>query len=263
MMEKNKKTALVTGASSGIGEEFARIHAANGGDLVLVARREERLQRLKQELESQHSVKAICIVKDLSHPEAAEELYADILERGITVDYLVNNAGFGGYGTFVSRDWATDSSMVNLNILSLAALTRLFLPSMVERGSGRILNVASMAGFIPGPLQAVYYATKAFVLSFSEAIAEELRGTGVTVTALCPGVTKTEFARVGDLEESLAFKMMGGATAESVAEYGYNSMRKGKVVAVHGLMNKLQIHGLLRLVPRPLVRRISKMTMQK
>lgn len=255
------KTALITGASVGIGMELARIHAAHGGNLIVVARRDEKLHELKKELEEKHQITVTVIPKDLSVPGAAEELYQEVQARNLQVDFLINNAGFGGRGFFHESDWDRDKAMINLNILALTALTRLFVNDMVARKSGKIVNVASMAGFLPGPLQAIYYATKAYVLSFSEAIANELAGTGVTVTALCPGATNTEFARVADLENVRVFK--NTASAESVAREGYRAMLRGTVVNVTGLLNKFTIHFLLRLCPRGLLRRISRATMEK
>ena len=191
-----KKTALITGASSGIGLEFAHIHAEHGGDLVVVARRREKLEELKSDLESKHSIKVTVIIKDLTQPEAAREVYDEVKRMGLDVEYLINNAGFGGRGKFHERRWEDDLSMINLNIVALTALTRFFLPDFVARNSGRILNVSSTACFMPGPLQAVYYASKAYVTFFSNAIAEELHDTNITVTALLPGATESEFGQV-------------------------------------------------------------------
>jgi len=254
--------ALITGASSGIGLEFARIHAAKGGDLVLTARRQSRLEELEAELEQQHGITVIIITKDLSLPGAAEELYLELRDKNIKVDYLINNAGFGGHGFFHERDWEKDKAMINLNIMALTALTRLILPDMILRNSGRILNVASGAGFLPGPLQAVYYATKAFVVSFSEAIASELSDTDITVTALCPGATATEFAQGADLEDSRYFKSRA-ASAKDVATYGYNAMLRGKVIAVPGVKLKFLMNVVLRILPRRLVTKISRAAMEK
>jgi short-subunit dehydrogenase len=190
-----KKTALITGASSGIGKEMAKIHAAKGGDLIVVARRKEKLEALQQEIQQSTSAKVIIMVKDLTEPNAPKEIYEEVQQLGLTVDYLINNAGFGGRGKFHERAWADDLSMIQLNIVALTALTRYFLPDFVKRNSGKILNVSSTASLMPGPLQAVYFASKAYVTSFSNAIAEELYDTNVTVTALLPGATDTEFAQ--------------------------------------------------------------------
>ncbi len=256
-----KNIALVTGASSGIGLELAKVHASKGGDLILVARRNDRLNEVKEKILEKYGVEVEIIVKDLAADGAGKELYEEIKERGHRVEYLINNAGFGGHGYFYEREWKRDHDMIVLNILTLTELTRMFLPEMVERGSGRILNVASMAGFIPGPFQAVYYATKAFVLSFSEAIASELDGSGVTVTALCPGPTKTEFEEVADVAGSKAFMIQ--ASVESVARFGYKSMLKGRAVAVPGSANRLLVNYLLRMTPKNVARRVSKMLMEK
>ncbi|PKP00754.1 MAG: short-chain dehydrogenase, partial [Bacteroidetes bacterium HGW-Bacteroidetes-9] len=166
---KTNKTILITGASSGIGKEIANIHAERGGDLVIVARSKDKLDQLKAELESKHSVKVTVIVKDLGLPDAPKEIYDEVKKTGIEIDYLVNNAGFGGLGKFHQREWEQDLAMINLNIVALTALTRLFLPDFVKRNSGRILNVSSTASLMPGPLQAVYFASKAYVTSFSNA----------------------------------------------------------------------------------------------
>ncbi|MEQ8210365.1 MAG: SDR family oxidoreductase [Lacipirellulaceae bacterium] len=254
-------TALVTGASGGLGKLFAEIHAARGGNLVLVARSEGKLAELQSELQEKHKVHVTILPRDLSTPTAGEELAEEIRGQGIQIDYLINNAGFGGHGPFIEREWQQDRSMILLNVLALTALTRELAPAMVERGHGKILNVASAAAFIPGPLQAVYYATKAYVLSFSEALANELADTGVTVTALCPGATKTGFADRADAGATQAFS--SAASADDVAKYGYEAMLSGKTVAVHGLQNKILLHGLIRFLPRWLITKISRSTMEK
>jgi uncharacterized protein len=255
--------ALITGASSGIGRELARIHAAQKCDLVLVARREERLLELKAELEQAHGVKVHVIPRDLAIPGAARAVFNEVADLKIDVEYLINNAGFGGHGFFHERDWEADKAMINLNILVLTALSRMFLPGMIERNRGYVLNVASTAGFIPGPLHAVYYATKAYVISFSEAIANELSDTNVRVTALCPNFTQTEFIEVGNLTGTRAVKMLFIPSARTVADYGYRAMKRGKTVAVFGVFNKFAFHLLLRLLPRKLVTAISRSTMEK
>ncbi len=254
-------TALITGASSGIGMELARIHAASRGNLVLVARRRERLEALKAELEGSHGVAVTVIDRDLSTPDAAESLFDEVEGQGLTIDHLMNNAGFGGHGKFHERPWSDDAAMIRLNVLALTGLTRLFLPGMVARGRGHVLNVASMAGFLPGPLQAVYFATKAYVVSFSEAIANELKGTGVTVTALCPGPVATEFADRANLRGVKGFSH--AMSADEVAEAGYRAMLRGTPIIVPGAGNKLAIHGLIRLLPRGLLTRVSRKAMEK
>lgn len=261
MKASANKTALITGASSGIGAELARIHAKRGGDLVLVARRQDRLETLKAELEEAHGVKARVIAKDLTDPDVPKQIHSELLSQGVPIDYLINNAGFGNGGFFHQQDWARNEAMIKVNVLALAALTRVFVPEMISRGSGRILNVASMAGFLPGPLQAVYYATKAFVVSFSEAIGNELAGTGVTVTALCPGPVDTEFIAQANLREAKGFART--VSARRVARIGYKAMLKGKPIIVPGTVNKLIVHLFLRLTPRKRATAISRAMMQK
>ncbi|UCD53106.1 MAG: SDR family oxidoreductase [Phycisphaerales bacterium] len=260
-MTTNSATALITGASSGIGAELACIHAEHKGNLVLVARRIDRLETLKTELEQAHGITAHVIAKDLANPEAPRQIYDELAARDIQIDYLINNAGFGYGGLFHEQDWARNESMIKVNILALAALTRLFIPEMIARGTGRILNVASMAGFLPGPLQAVYYATKAFVVSFSEATSNELTDTGVTVTALCPGPVDTEFIEQANLRKARGFART--VSPRGVAQAGYNAMLKGKTIIVPGLVNKLIIHLLLRLTPRSQATSISRAMMER
>jgi short-subunit dehydrogenase len=256
-----RRTALVTGASSGIGAELARVHAERGGDLVVVARRQDRLEALRAELEKAHHITVHVLVKDLAQDDAAQQIHDELQARGVRVDYLMNNAGFGNRGFFYEQDWAVNAGIIHVNILALAALTRMFLPQMVERHEGRVLNVASMAGFVPGPLQSIYYASKAFVISFSEAIANELRRTGVTVTALCPGFTETEFGRVAGVRSIRSFSRT--FSAREVAEIGYEAMLEGKTIVVPGVLNRFFIHGLLRLAPRKLTARTSRRLMEK
>lgn len=231
---QTKKVALITGASSGIGKELARLHASRGGDVVLVARRAEKLGALTAELQSKHGVRVSVIAKDLVQPTAPREIYEAVKTAGIEVDYLINNAGVGGQGAFHERRWEDDLSMIQLNVVALSALTRLFLPDFVARGSGRVLNVSSTASLLAGPLQAVYYATKAYVTSFSNAIAEELSGTGVTVTALLPGATETEFAQVSEMDKTPLFANKL-ASAAAVAAAGYEGMLAGKLDVIAGL----------------------------
>ncbi len=228
-----KKVALITGASSGIGKEFAHIHAEQGGDLVIVARRADKLEELKTELEHKHSINVMVIAKDLTLPDAAAEIYEGVKQAGITVDYLINNAGFGGRGKFHERGWEQDLAMINLNVVALTALTRLLLSDFVKRNSGKILNVSSTASLMPGPLQAVYYATKAYVTSFSNAVAEELHNTEISVTALLPGATETEFASTSGMDKTSLFDKT--VSARSVAKDGYNAMLAGKLNVISGL----------------------------
>lgn len=227
------KTALITGASSGIGEELARIHAEKKGDLIIVARGEEKLQTLKSELEAAHGIKVHVIVKDLTEPHAPQEIYDQVTKEGLVVDYLMNNAGYGGLGKFAEGDINNYLSMITLNISALTSLTHYFVRDMVKAKSGRILNVSSTASLLPGPLQAVYFATKAYVTSFGNALAEEMRGTGVTVTNLLPGATDTKFSEVSGMDDTGMFE--GAASARSVAEDGYNAMLAKKLDVISGL----------------------------
>lgn len=227
------KVALITGASSGIGEQLAHIHASKGGDLIIIARRANKLNELKATLEKEYGVAVKVIVKDLSLPNSPKEIYDEVKKNNIKVEYLINNAGFGGRGKFHERDWETDLTMINLNIVALTALTRFFLPDFVARDSGKILNVSSTASLLPGPLQAVYYATKAYVTSFSNAIAEELYDTDITVTALLPGATETEFAKTSDMDNTSLFE--NTFSADVVAKTGYEGMIAGKLNVLAGL----------------------------
>ncbi len=240
-----KKVALITGASSGIGKEFAKIHAEKGGDMILVARSKDKLEALKTALETQHSIQVEVICKDLGQPNAPKEVYDEVISRGIEIEYLINNAGFGGYGKFHERQWEQDLAMIHLNIVALTALTRFFLPEFVKRNQGKILNVSSTASFLPGPLQAVYFATKAYVTFFSNAIAEELYDTNITVTTLMPGATATEFAKTSGMDKTNLFEKT--VSARSVAEDGYNGMLKGKLDVVSGLTTSQK--WMMKMVP--------------
>jgi len=244
-------TALVTGASGGIGKELSLILARDGYDLVAVARSADTLDALAEQIRSEHGREVRVIPCDLSVPGAAREMCSDVGD----VDILVNNAGFGDYGPFVDCDADKQMRMIDLNVRALTDITRAILPGMVERRRGRILNIASVAAFEPGPLMSVYYATKAYVLSFSEAIQEELRGTGVTVTALCPGPTNTGFASAAGATGTNLFKEAAGADVKKVAAYGYRCMMRGKPVAVCGLTFKFLIFWI-RLLPRSATRRL-------
>ncbi len=251
------ETALITGASSGIGYELAKVHAAQGGNLILVARREDRLLAIQKEIEGNYKVKVSVIALDLSQPNAAAKLYKTTKQKSISVDYLINNAGFGDVGAFSETNWDKEASMIDLNMKALTHLTKIYLPDMLERKSGRIMNVASTAAFLPGPLMAIYYATKHYVLAFSEALASELQGTGVTVTALCPGITQSEFQEVANLNTSKMGRVLKVATSEEVARYGYRKMIQGKTVAIHGSLNKLVVLSV-RFTPRSLARAMVK-----
>ena len=246
------KTALITGASGGIGYEFAKLLAKDYNTLVLVARSKDRLKEIKKELETASPISVIVVAQDLSEPGAAEKVFRRLESEHIFVDILINNAGFGDYGAFVETDWQKEEKMIAVNISALTEMTKLFLKGMVGRKSGRIVNVASTAAFQPGPFMSVYYASKAYVLSFSEAIANELRGTGVTITVLCPGPTATGFANAARVEQSRLFRFGKPASATDVARFGYEAMKKGKTVAIPGLLNKI-IAFSVRTSPRKLL----------
>ena len=239
MGDTRRKLALVTGASSGIGTELARELAADGHDLVLAARSRAALERLADELEARHRAAATVLPTDLAKPGAAAELFARIGKRAL--DVLVNNAGIGDNALFHEEDPARIDDMIALNIAALTRLTRLVLPGMVERKRGKVLNVASTAAFQPGPMMAVYCASKAYVLSFSLALGEELRGTGVSVTALCPGATKTNFIKEAKVETIALFNLPGMAAMSpaAVARSGYEALKRGRRVAVTGFNNQL------------------------
>ncbi|MFT4787070.1 MAG: short-subunit dehydrogenase [Cyclobacteriaceae bacterium] len=249
--------ALITGASSGIGKALAFEHAKTGGDLIISGRSTTKLQQIKEELEVRFTISVTVLPKDLSIQGAAEELYDDIHEKGLKVDYLINNAGFGDYGLFHESEWEKQEEMINLNIIALTHLTRLFLPEMVKRQQGKIMQVASTAAFQPGPLMAVYYATKHYVLAFSEAIANEVAKNGVTVTTLCPGATLSGFSEAAAMEDSRLFKNKQLPSSEQVAKYGYRAMLEGKTVAIHGWKNALMATGV-RFAPRKAVTKFVK-----
>jgi short-subunit dehydrogenase len=248
-------TALITGASSGLGAEYAKLFAADKHDLILVARRRDRLEALARELSSAHGVKAQVLAADLAAHDGAARVVEEVARLGIEIDFLVNNAGFATSGAFAELDAARELEMIQVNVTSLVALTRAFLPPMLARRRGRILNIGSTAGFPPGPFMAVYYASKAFVNSFTEALWYELRGSGVTATVSCPGATATEFAQVAGKQSSLLFRL-GAASPATVARQGYGAMMKGKAMVIHGLKNKLTVQSL-RISPRALARAIA------
>ena len=254
-MGKTDKTALVTGASAGLGAEFSKLFAADGHDLVLVARRRENLETLAGELEKQHGVRATVMAQDLNDPGAPAQIAKELADRGIPVEFLVNNAGFGTSGAFAEADLARELAMLQVNVTTLVHLTRLLLPAMVARKSGRILNIGSTAGFVPGPFMAGYYASKAFVNSFTQALSYELRGTGVTATVSCPGATATEFAAVAGNDKSRLFQ--GGAMdAPEVARHAYRAMMRGQPMVIPGMRNRLKIQSL-RFAPRAVATSIA------
>jgi hypothetical protein len=250
------KTALITGASGGIGYELALLFARDGYDCILVARSQDKLKGLAERLESEQRVKTLVLAKDLSKPTAVDEIFEEVTAASMHVDVLVNNAGFPVFGPFVDTDLRVELEMLQVNVIALTALTKLFLRGMVERRAGRILNLASTAAFLPGPLMAVYYASKAYVLSFSQALSNELRGTGVTVTALSPGPTRTGFQKRGVMEDS---RLVQGqiADAASVALAGYRGLMAGKTIVIPGFTNKL-IPWVVRLSPRGVVTRVVR-----
>ena len=256
-----KNVALVTGASGGIGLELAKVHAAAGGDLILVARRAEELEKLKHELETAHGITVACVPADLTEFGAIHHVVDQCRHVTDRIDILINNAGFGGHGKFHERDWAKEASMIRLNIMALAELTHLIVPDMLKAGRGRILNIGSTAGFLPGPMMANYYATKAYVNSFSQAIAEELKGTGVTVTVLCPGPVDTGFGAAANLDGVEAFKHATDAT--HVAKIGYNAMQRGKLVVFDSWKFYFLLGWIVPLLPRWLVLIISRKSMEK
>jgi short-subunit dehydrogenase len=250
------ETVLVTGASSGIGRELAKCFAADGCRLILLARKRQALQALADELRQTHKTQSEVLTVDLSKLDAPVSTFQHLEANGTKVDVLVNNAGFGAYGRFEELAVERQLEMVQVNVTALTHLTRLFLPGMIERRRGGVVNVASTAAFQPGPLMAVYFATKAYVLSFSEAIAEELVGTGVTATALCPGPTATNFADAAKARFSRRFVGLS-MSAESVAWMGHRAFRNGRVVAVAGWRNRL-LACSVRFGPRAVVRKVAK-----
>jgi len=245
-------TALVTGASGGIGEELAKLIAASGRNVVLLARNEDKLQALASDLARQHHVSASTIVCDLSKPDATPSVIDTLAQRSITIDILVNNAGFGTIGPFAEVDADEQMRMVAVNVVAVTALTRALLPGMMQRRHGRILNVSSTAAFQPGPLMAVYYASKAYELSLSEALANETAGSGVTVTCLCPGPTRTGFQSRAQMTEARLLKVSPVMTAEEVARAGYDGMMAGRTIVIPGALNKAGVQ-VLRISPRALV----------
>ena len=248
-------TALITGATSGIGLELAQLFAGDGHDLVIVARRKELLNKIADQIKTDFGVKVTVIPKDLTEKDSPQEIFDQLSDSGIEIGIVVNNAGFGAVGEFSDLDHQRQIDMLNLNINSLVSLTRLFLPDMIERNHGGILNVGSLAGFQPGPYAAVYYATKAFVLSFTESLAEELKGKNIKISCLAPGPTNTEFGEVSGLDKSFLFKF-GTMGAKEVARQGYMGFKSGKTIVIPGFTNRL-LPFLVRISPRTLVRKIT------
>ncbi len=252
------KTVLITGASSGIGKETAFVFANNGYDLVLVARRIERLEAIKNEIEANGNSKVYIFNLDLSKLESADLLYNKIKDNSLDIDVLINNAGFGINEKFIDSDIDKETDMILLNVVTLTRLTKLFLKDMIKKGSGHIVNIASTAAFQAIPKFAVYAATKSYVLSFSEAIAFELKGTGVSVTAICPGATQSEFAKVSNANEAV-FK--NKPDSKDLADFVYKSMKNKKTVAIHGLKNRLLVLSQ-RFSPRSIVTAIAAKIME-
>jgi len=253
MSAANPETVLITGASSGIGLELAKCFAADGCKLILVARNSVALEKLAEELRNKNKIETVVLPADLSLPETPKRIFQELSARKISVDVLVNNAGFGLHGAFAELPLQRQLEIIHVNIPALTELTGLFLSGMIERKHGGILNVGSVAGFLPGPNMAVYYASKAFVLSFTEALAEELAEAGVTISAFCPGATESNFsqvAREGKSRKSKTSKML----AEQAARYGYRAFRGGQIVAIPGFQNRSLVF-LTRILPRRAVRK--------
>lgn len=256
-----RPTALVTGGSGGIGFEIAKVLARNGLDLVLVARTRDTLEAAAGQLEGKFGARVHVFAADLRRPDAPQAIFDFLHNENIPIDVLVNNAGFGVGGEFADTKLQRELEMIQVNISALTHLTKLFLPAMIKRKAGRVLNVASTAAFQPGPLMAVYYATKAYVLSLSQALAEELRHSGVTVTALCPGPTRTRFAASAQMTKSRLFTAFGIAHAADVAEFGVAAMMHGRRVAIPGIKNKI-VAQASRFVPRAVSAKLARMAQE-
>ncbi|MHC5766593.1 MAG: SDR family NAD(P)-dependent oxidoreductase [Nostoc sp.] len=254
---RQKRTALITGAASGIGYQLTQIFARHNYNLVLVDKNEQKLTEIVDEFPDKFGIFVKIFVKDLSIPTTPEEIFKELQQASIKIDVLVNNAGFGTYGAFCETDLSTELKMLQVNMVSLTHLTKLFLKDMVEQNYGKILNVASAAAFQPGPLMAVYFATKAYVLSFSEAIANELEGTGVNVTVLCPGPTASEFQQNAAMEDSKIANVNRMMDTETVARIGYRGLMKNKTVVVPGMRNKILTESV-RFTPRNLVTKVVR-----
>ena len=261
-MDPARRTALVTGASSGIGREFAQLLGGDRYNVVLVARGRESLGEVARSLEARFGVGSLVVVEDLARPAAAQRVFDEVTESGAFVEVLVNNAGFATYGQFAEIPLPDERDEINVNVLALTELTKLFLPAMLQHGRGRILNVASTAAFQPGPLMAVYYASKAYVLSFSEALAEEVRGTGVTVTCLCPGATQTGFQARAAMENSGLVHGRKLPDAAVVARAGYAAMQRGAALEIPGVANRVG-SVLPRLLPRSIVPRVVRRVQER
>ncbi len=253
-----KRTALITGASSGLGEKFAEIFAKDGYNLVLVARNTYKLNQQKRFLEKKYGVKVKIFIQDLSQQNSAKKVFDFTQQNGIHIDILVNNAGFGDLSRFDSCDIQKQVDMINLNITTLVQLTYFYLKPMQDNGYGKIMNIASIAGFASGPLMSVYYASKAFVLHFSEAIATELKDTPVTVTTVCPGPVKTEFFNRAGFKNQKYFNIFSKDCGKKVCEYAYTEMLKGKTVVVPGIINKIGVTAC-KFAPREITKNVVYM----
>ncbi|MDF5734830.1 MULTISPECIES: SDR family NAD(P)-dependent oxidoreductase [unclassified Nostoc] len=252
-----KKTALITGAASGIGYQLTQIFARHSYNLVLVDKNEQKLTEIIDEFPQKFGIFVKIFVKDLSIPTSPEEIFTELQQASIKIDVLVNNAGFGTYGVFNETDLTLELKMLQVNMVSLTHLTKLFLKDMVEQNYGKILNVASAAAFQPGPLMAVYFATQAYVLSFSEAIANELEGTGISVTVLCPGPTASEFQQTAAMGDSKIANVKRMMDTKTVARIGYQGLMTNKIVVVPGMRNKILTESV-RFTPRNLVTKIVR-----
>lgn len=257
MIGNKDRYALVTGASSGIGYELAKLFAKDGKNIVVVARSKDKLETLKKEIESSYGTVVKVLPKDLSDPKSPLEIYSEIEKEDINVDVLVNNAGFTVYGMFSKTDWQKEAEMIQVNITSLTHLTKLFLNKMLENNSGRIMNIASSIGFFSAPLMSIYAATKSYVIHFSEAIANEVKGTGVSVICFCPTATRSLFWERANAQHTRAAKMMRMMDSATAARIGYKSLKKGNVIAIANLQDKLMIF-LNRFTPRGLNTRMMR-----
>lgn len=253
--------ALVTGATSGIGLEIALNFARDGINLILVARTENKLMEIKEKIESEYGIEVLVLAKDLTREEAPDEIYKEVGKRGIRVDFLINNAGFGSFGRLKDTDYETEKDLVKLNVLSLLQMNKLFIPPMVERHYGYVMNVASLAAFMPGPVMANYYASKAYVLSLSEAMHEELKQDGIKVSALCPGPVRTNFQERAQLQKTDTAKSFI-MEAKKVADVGYLGLWRGKAIVVPGTFEKI-VPIITKLLPRSLVRKASLLSQKE
>lgn len=255
-VSSSQDTVLVTGASSGIGRELVHCFGRGGHHCIVLARREEKLRALADELEAAYDTNAHVLVADLSQPDSAETIVAELEQRDLTVDVLVNNAGFGARGEFATLPREEQTAMIQVNVATLTELTRELLPAMLERDRGGILNVASTAAFQPGPYMSVYYATKSYVLSFSEGLAEEVSESNVTVTCLAPGPTRTAFVDKADMDETRLFQWGTTMSAKAVAQAGYKGFRRGEVLTIPGWPNTIGAF-MVRFTPRALARKVT------